>query len=110
MRHIIRTPEDGGTGLLPRATKRADGSGHKEHKSHKDHEENQLVFLVIFVTFVILVARYVGASQSLWAARYLPGEKQYSRPAPPVDTRFGWLQPRLGCTAFHEAFGPPRRS
>ena len=33
-----------------------------------------------------------------------PGAKQYSRPAPPVDTRFGWLQPRLACTEFHDAF------
>ena len=31
-------------------------------------------------------------------------------PAPPVATRFSWLQPLLGCVAFHEVFAPPRRS
>src|SRR6185436_19380447 len=36
--------------------------------------------------------------------------KQYSRPAPPVETRFSWLQPRLGCVEFHDEFGPPVRS
>jgi hypothetical protein len=33
--------------------------------------------------------------------------KQYKRPAPPVATRFGWLQPRLGCDEFHELLLPP---
>jgi len=33
--------------------------------------------------------------------------KQYNRPAPPVETRFGWLQPRLGCVEFHELLVPP---
>lgn len=33
--------------------------------------------------------------------------KQYNRPAPPVATRFGWLQPRLGCDEFHELLPPP---
>ena len=27
--------------------------------------------------------------------------------APPVDTRFCWLHPRLGCDAFHEPLPPP---
>ena len=28
--------------------------------------------------------------------------KQYSRPAPPVATKFSWLHPREGCVEFHE--------
>ena len=31
-------------------------------------------------------------------------------PAPPVLTRFSWLQPPLRCTAFQDALSPPSRS
>ena len=36
--------------------------------------------------------------------------KQYRKPAPPVLTRFSWLQPRLGCAEFHDVLPPPVRS
>ena len=36
--------------------------------------------------------------------------KQYSSPAPPVLTRFSWLQPRLGWVEFHDVLPPPVRS
>ena len=33
--------------------------------------------------------------------------KQYNRPAPPVDTRLSWPQPRLACDEFHDPLFPP---
>ena len=48
-----------------------------------------------------------ATAKILWGACQLIA-KQYSRPAPPVLTRFSWLQPRLGCDEFHEVLPLPR--
>src|SRR5437762_736245 len=58
-------------------------------------------------------AGWEPSSAALFVPAYGRGAstaKQYSRPAPPVLTRFSWLQPRLGCVEFHDVFPPPVRS
>jgi len=92
---------------VPRATETSRRQRHEDHQGHKDHNGKTYSLFVIFVVLVVFVSL---PSARFSPSRYRPGEKQYSRPAPPVEIRFCWLQPRLACTEFHDALGPPRRS